>query len=463
MLQKIAEKFRKTAKNGQNKNKLTNDVLDKNEKNMLIEAIEYRDNLIQAVNRMAGFLLNSEKGIYEDVLRQSMKEIADVASIDCVYLWKNHTREGKLYCTQIFEWSKRKTRFAENTPYYYDEVAPGWEKTLSSGKYINSLIRDLSLVEQERLGKEGILSILVIPLFIQDNFWGFVGFDDCHRERMFTKDEESILHSASLLIANSFIRNDMIQEIRDNSARLETALEQMTIASRAKSEFLSRMSHEMLTPMNAIMGMLQITKMRGIPENIKTNIDEIDTAARQLLQLIDDVLDISGMEYGTFQLSNLPFDFDKMIRDILRNMEYYTSEKQQTLDSNVDPTIPILLIGDEKRLKQVITSLLGNAVKFTPENGLLGFNVFKLDENSEAVSLQIDVIDNGIGIAEEQQNKLFDLFEQIDGSYTRKEGGIGIGLTLSKRIIEMMGGEIWVDSRINEGTKFTLICKLNKV
>jgi len=243
---------------------------------------------------------------------------------------------------------------------------------------------------------------------------------------------------------------------------LNAAKEQVEYSSRAKSEFLSRKSHEMRTPMNAIMGMTQIAKIRGIPDRVKDCIDEIDTAAGRLLQLIDDVLDISDMEYGIFKLNEAEFSFNTMFRDVLQVAGYNASEKSQKMTSEIDPAIPDPLWGDEKRLKQIITNLMANAVKYTPEHGEISFTARVHDEDDGVVTLLFEITDNGIGMSAEHQDRLFTIFEQADGGMTRKHGGIGIGLALSKRIIEMMGGTISVKSETGKGSKFTFSCKFRR-
>jgi len=231
-------------------------------------------------------------------------------------------------------------------------------------------------------------------------------------------------------------------------------------SSRAKSEFLSRMSHEMRTPMNAIMGMLQIAKLRGIPDNIKQYFDKINAASSHLMHMINDVLDVSGMEYGAFKLSNTVFDINALIKDVLESAEYNASQKKQLMKTYVDPALPSKLIGDDKRIKQILANLLANAVKFTPDLGNISFAAKKLGTENGFCTLEFEISDNGIGMSEEQQSTLFQLFEQVDGSNTRKHGGIGIGLALSKRIVEMMGGEIHVESELENGAKFTFTCRL---
>ena len=211
---------------------------DMREHNKMMATLEYRDTLLHAVNSAAGLLLNTNMDVFEKTLHQSMSIIADVADIDCVYLWRNHTSDGELFCFQVLEWSPQKTRFS-GEPYKYSEVVPSWEETLSNGGYINNMVRNMSPEEQAHLTPDGILSILVMPIFIKKQFWGFVGFDDCHSERIFSKEEESILHSASILIANSFIRNEMTHDILDKSTRLEAAVKEAHEANRIKNNSLS--------------------------------------------------------------------------------------------------------------------------------------------------------------------------------------------------------------------------------
>jgi len=248
-----------------------------------------------------------------------------------------------------------------------------------------------------------------------------------------------------------------------NHTRTLAAKEEVEYLSRAKSEFLARMSHEMRTPMNAIMGMMQIIKMRGMPDNLKDYTSKIEEASRQMMCLIDDALDISGMEYGVFKLSDSAFNFNAMVESLSQEISYNASWKRQTLKFKVDPLIPASMEGDEKRLKQVITALLANAVKFTPENGEIYFEARVHEEENDITTLKIEVTDNGIGISKEQQNKLFKIFEQVDGSNTRKYGGIGAGLALSKHIVEMMGGTIWIESELEKGSSFFFTCKLRKI
>jgi len=258
---------------------------------------------------------------------------------------------------------------------------------------------------------------------------------------------------------------DLIQaneHSRQMAEELKTALLETQEANRAKSDFLSRMSHEMLTPMNAIMGMTQIIKMRAIPDNLKEDHDRIENASRHLLKLIHDLLDATGRNDGSFRLVESDFSFYEMFKGVIKEIGPAVVGKQQTLSFDIDQSIGPSLIGDEKRLAQVIFHLLSNAVKFTPERGEISFSVRALNEDSGIVSLQIEVRDNGIGIPKERQNEIFNLFEQVDGGLTRKADGVGLGLSLAEHIIELMGGKIWVESEPGQGSTFTFTCNLKK-
>ena len=231
-------------------------------------------------------------------------------------------------------------------------------------------------------------------------------------------------------------------------------------SSRSRSEFLSRMSHEMRTPMNAIMGMTALVK--NTTENEKRNdmLDKISNASGCLLKLIDDVLDMSDIEDNKLRLSCSEFSFAVMIREILNKANPDIKKKQQSLTTDIDPSIPDTLVGDARRFTQVILNLLSNAVKFTPEQGSIQINAFVRFVKEETLTMQIEVIDNGIGMSPEQQQKLFIPFEQADGGSDRKFGGAGLGLAISEHIVGLMGGEIWVESEFGKGSKFAFTVQM---
>ncbi|MDR1867580.1 MAG: response regulator [Treponema sp.] len=261
-------------------------------------------------------------------------------------------------------------------------------------------------------------------------------------------------------------KNKNIFGIIGNDVTEKQKLEQELIAakevaeesSRTKSSFLSRMSHEMRTPMNAIIGMTTIAQNSHDMARMEYCLTRVNEASVHLLGVINDILDMSKIESGRFELSYTQFDFEKMLIRITNIMNFRVDEKHQNIIVNLDSAIPKIIISDEQRLAQVITNLISNAIKFTPEKGTITVSAInkeiKETEENIVYTIKFSVTDTGIGITKEQQQRLFSSFQQADGSITRKYGGTGLGLAISKNIIEMMGGEIWIESEKGEGATF---------
>ena len=234
-------------------------------------------------------------------------------------------------------------------------------------------------------------------------------------------------------------------------------------ASHAKSDFLSNMSHEIRTPLNAIIGMINIGMSTEDIEKKNYCFRRADSASKHLLGLINDVLDMSKIEADKFALSYSEIDFERMLMNITDVTNVSADEKGQNFVVNLYKNVPAYIESDELRLSQVITNLLTNAIKFTPEKGTVILNIDKSEETDDYVTLRIEVIDSGIGISKEQQEKLFTSFSQADTDISKKFGGTGLGLAISKRIIELMGGEIWVESELGKGAKFIFTIKVKKI
>jgi signal transduction histidine kinase/CheY-like chemotaxis protein len=241
---------------------------------------------------------------------------------------------------------------------------------------------------------------------------------------------------------------------------IERAREAAEAASRSKSEFLSNMSHEMRTPMNAIIGMTSIGKMSGDAERKDYCLNKIEDASTHLLGVINDILDMSKIEAGKFDLSPEAFKFERMLQKAVNVINFRAEEKRQNFSVHIDKDLPEVLIGDDQRLLQVITNLLGNAVKFTPEGGSVRLGAKLLHEEDGICTLKIEVSDTGIGVSAQQQERLFSSFEQADSSTSRKFGGTGLGLAISKNIVEMMGGRIWIESELGKGSVFAFTVRL---
>jgi len=233
--------------------------------------------------------------------------------------------------------------------------------------------------------------------------------------------------------------------------------------SKSKSSFLAMMSHEMRTPMNAIMGMTQIAKSTGSVERKDYALQKIEDASNHLLGVINNVLDMSKIEADKLELNPVKFDFGEMIEKVIDIINFRIAEKSQKLTVEIDENIPRMLNCDDQRLAQVITNLLSNAVKFTPESGEITLRAKLSEPENGLCVIRFEVTDTGVGISEEQQAGLFMPFQQAQSNTSRIYGGTGLGLAISKRIVELMEGSISVSSALGEGATFTFTVRAEKL
>ena len=254
----------------------------------------------------------------------------------------------------------------------------------------------------------------------------------------------------------------MKQRLDAYNAELVQAKDQAERGSRAKSEFLANMSHEMRTPMNTVIGMSQLARDSEDVARIHYCVDKIETASTHLLSVINDILDMSKIESGKFEVSEGVFRFRDIINKTVAVLSFRMEEKHQSFTVEVDPGIPEYVISDDQRLVQVMTNLLSNAVKFTAEGGRVGLEAKLLEWEDDRYILEVAVTDTGIGISDAQRLKLFRSFEQADNGISRRFGGTGLGLAISKSIIELLGGQISVDSEQGVGSRFSFVVPVRR-
>jgi signal transduction histidine kinase len=249
--------------------------------------------------------------------------------------------------------------------------------------------------------------------------------------------------------------NDMLEAtVRQRTHELEEQVLIAETASRAKGNFLANMSHEIRTPLNAVIGMTKIGALAGDLERKNYAFANIKEASEHLLSIINDILDISKIESGKFELSEVVFRVRDIVSRVENVMRFKSDEKQQEITTRIADDVPEAICGDDMRIAQVITNLVGNAIKFTPEKGRITLSADLVGESDGMCTLRFLVEDSGIGITEEQKSKLFTVFQQAESGTTRRYGGTGLGLALSRQIVELMGGKIWVDSLFGHGSIF---------
>ena len=434
-------------------------IRDLREYTTMMEEIMHRGSLLNAVNSISTILLKSDPKNFEKDLGECMGLLARSMNVDHIHIWKNKIADGELWSELAYEWSGENNTESTKLKMPVFEI-PGWQNLLVYGNFYQGFLKNTSekFKKAAHVGNYG--AMLLVPVFLQEFFWGFVGFYDYKHNREFTSREITILQSGSLLIGGTMQRNEMI-------GNLIKAREDALSSTRAKSDFLANMSHEMRTPMNAIIGM---TNIAGHAQDLSKKdycLSKIADASHHLLGVINDILDMSKIEANKFELSISEFNFEKTLNKAVNVVNFRVEEKRQLLTVHLGEGIPQNLIGDDQRITQVIANLLSNAVKFTPEKGKITLKSFLIGEEitgegDTICTIQTDVTDTGIGIDADQKKRLFHSFEQADSHTSRKFGGTGLGLAISKNIVEMMKGRIWVDSEPDKGSTFSFTMKLKR-
>ena len=438
------------------------------------ELLRQREALLQAVATAVNALL-SEPNI-DDAVQQALEAVGIATGQDRVYLFEYHVEPvtGENLMSQRYEWVRENVSVQIDNPdlqnLSFDELFPRWFALLSQDKAVSGLVANFPESERSILEPQDIVSLMVVPVKVSGQFWGFIGFDNCQLDYQWGAEDQAILTSMAASLGTAIMRHRSEAALRETNLKLEQATAHSLAmaakaeeASKAKSLFLANMSHEIRTPMNAIIGMTHLALATALNQRQHDYVAQIQNAAQSLLRIINDILDFSKIEAGKLTLESTRFRIEDVVTNTLALLQ------QQALNKGLELRLAInspslrgeqgALFGDPLRLEQILINLLTNGVKFT-DKGYVTLSIDELDRTDTHTTLQFCVTDSGIGLKPEALDNLFKEFSQADGSTTRRHGGTGLGLSIVKRLLDLMGGDIQVTSVLGHGSCFTFTLTL---